>query len=447
MYYSTGTECANERTYCDRRMADLRVLPLLLVAFASYQLDRTNIASALTGNFAMVISIEQNTINLGNQLMFLGVIILEIPSNVILLKVRTVGARQWISAQVCVFGIIATFQIFIRNDASFLLTRALLGLAEAGFIPGAMYTLSTWYTATELTTRIAIFFFGMFGGTGTSPLLGAALLQLDGIGGLHGWQWIFLVEGLCTVLLSIALFYFLPEHKSIASASHQAHVSGNAEPSQANFEAEHTISWKLLWGTLANITRWPHFIATACVFSTWSPLTTYTPSIVMQLGFTRIEANALAAIGSLLTLPIIFFFAWLSDRSKRRGLTVITAILVYLVAVIILRLLLYRGGKWEKFGLWTIVNAFAVGYHPIHNAWIQVNCRTAEERSISIAYVMSSTVLLCTDKLTNAKGCVRKTVPGELFIGLTSALDSRDVSYIGAHGRNTDLSRWRVSSL
>lgn len=67
--------------------ADLRVLPLLVVGFASYQLDRTNIASALTGNFASVISVDQNTINLGNQLMFLGVIALEIPSNIILHKV------------------------------------------------------------------------------------------------------------------------------------------------------------------------------------------------------------------------------------------------------------------------------------------------------------------------------------------------------------------------
>jgi MFS family permease len=80
----------------------------------------------------------------------------------------------------------------VRNEAGFLLTRSILGLTEAGYIPGAMYTLSTWYTAAELTKRIAIFFFGMFGGTAISPLLGAALLKLEGKGGLFGWQWIFL---------------------------------------------------------------------------------------------------------------------------------------------------------------------------------------------------------------------------------------------------------------
>lgn len=86
----------------------------------------------------------------------------------------------------------AALQVFVKNKTGFLVTRTVLGLAESGFIPGAMYTLSTWYTKEQLTKRIAIFFFGMFGGNAVSPLLGAGLLKLDGKGSLAGWQWIFL---------------------------------------------------------------------------------------------------------------------------------------------------------------------------------------------------------------------------------------------------------------
>ncbi|CAG8906064.1 unnamed protein product [Penicillium salamii] len=142
--------------------------------------------------------------------MFLGVIILEIPSNMVLHKI---GARRWISGQVFIFGLVACLQVFLRNKAGFLVTRSILGLAEAGYIPGAMYTLSTWYDTNQLTKRIAIFFFGMFGGTAISPLLGAALLKLEGKGGLFGWQWIFLVEGLFAIVMSIILFYGLPEKR------------------------------------------------------------------------------------------------------------------------------------------------------------------------------------------------------------------------------------------
>ncbi|KAJ6140404.1 hypothetical protein N7471_006890 [Penicillium samsonianum] len=351
-----------------------------LFGFASYQLDRTNIASALTGNFATLISVDQNVINLGNQLMFLGVIVLEIPSNVILHKI---GPRQWISAQVCVFGIVACLQIFVRNKLGFLLTRTFLGLAEAGYIPGAMYTLSTWYTKEALTKRIAIFFFGMFGGTAISPLLGAALLKLDGKCGLFGWQWIFLVEGLFSVAVSIILFFFLPEQNKVPVSSNQENISESRGLRLMKGPLAHPgkkhISFRLVWKTLTDIWKWPHFIATGCVFATWSPLTTYTPSIFMELGLSRIKANAFCAIGSLLTLPVILFFCVDERQIEQKGPH------RHGCHLLILRIMMHRVDKWGKLGLWTAVNALAVGYHPIHNSWIQINCKSSEERNISVA--------------------------------------------------------------
>lgn len=103
-----------------------------------------------------------------------------------------VGPRKWISAQVFIFGLFATMQVFIRDRGAFLATRLLLGLAEAGYIPGAVYTLSTWYTKPELPKRLAVFFFGMFGGNAVSPLLASGILKLDGQRGIKGWQWLFL---------------------------------------------------------------------------------------------------------------------------------------------------------------------------------------------------------------------------------------------------------------
>ncbi|PYH83743.1 MFS general substrate transporter [Aspergillus uvarum CBS 121591] len=387
---------------CTLKRTDYLVLPLLATGFATYQIDRTNIASALTGGFASAISVDQNTINLGNQLLFLGVILLEIPSNMAL---QRVGPRRWIGAQVFIFGVLAALQIFIRNRTGFLITRAVLGLAEAGYIPAAMYTLSTWYTKEQLTKRIAIFFFGMFGGAAIAPLLGAALLKLDGRGGIAGWKWIFLVEGLWSIIMALLLFTGLPDRPPHSPQSNSPTTSNSNSDSDSSSSldkpttdklpanppsspADDRIPWSLVYKTITNTAKWPHFLATGCVFATWSPLTTYTPSIIMSLGFDRITANALAAIGSLITLPVIFFFAWLSDRSRRRGCTVLLAIGSYLVALVVLRTVQPHVGRWGHVGLWTMVNGLAVGYHPVHNAWIQVNCESAGERSI---IVMSAT--------------------------------------------------------
>ncbi|PYI31205.1 MFS general substrate transporter [Aspergillus indologenus CBS 114.80] len=393
---------------CTLKRTDYLVLPLLATGFATYQIDRTNIASALTGGFASAISVDQNTINLGNQLLFLGVILLEIPSNMAL---QWVGPRRWIGAQVFIFGVLAALQIFIRNRTGFLITRAVLGLAEAGYIPAAMYTLSTWYTKEQLTKRIAIFFFGMFGGAAIAPLLGAALLKLDGRGGLAGWQWIFLVEGLWSIIMALLLFTGLPDRPPHSPQSNSPTPTTSNSNSNSNSDSDSSssldkpttdkppakpptspandrIPWSLVHKTITNTAKWPHFLATGCVFATWSPLTTYTPSIIVSLGFNRIPANALAAIGNLITLPVIFFFAWLSDRSRRRGCTVLLAIGSYLVALVVLRTVQPHVGRWGHVGLWTMVNGLAVGYHPVHNAWIQVNCESAGERSI---IVMSAT--------------------------------------------------------
>jgi MFS family permease len=102
------------------------------------------------------------------------------------------GPRKWMAGQVFMFGTVATMQVFLKNKAGFLAARVMLGFAESGYTPGAMYTLSTWYKRRELAKRISVFFFGMFGGNAISPILATGILKMDNLRGLKGWQWLFL---------------------------------------------------------------------------------------------------------------------------------------------------------------------------------------------------------------------------------------------------------------
>lgn len=107
---------------------------------------------------------------------------------------KQVGPRKWMSLQVFLFGVVATLQVLLKNRTGFLVSRLALGFAEAGYIPGAVYTLSTWYVRRELAKRVAVLFFGMFGGNAISPLLASGILKLEGRHGLRGWQWVFMCE-------------------------------------------------------------------------------------------------------------------------------------------------------------------------------------------------------------------------------------------------------------
>lgn len=82
---------------------------------------------------------------------------------------------------------------------------------------------------------------------------------------------------------------------------------------------------------------------------------------------------------------MVFIFAWISDKTNKRGFSVVGAHVCYIIALVVARSLHADVGKWSRWGLWTAVNAFAVGYHPVHNSWVQLNCRDPGERSISIA--------------------------------------------------------------
>ncbi|KFX96544.1 hypothetical protein V490_03297 [Pseudogymnoascus sp. VKM F-3557] len=385
-----------------RSRVDLSVLPLLFLGLFVFQLDRMNLASALTAGLKADIKITQADVNLGNQMMFLGIVVLEIPSNMLL---QRIGPRIYISIQVIIFGLIATLQIFVHDRNGFLIIRSFLGLAEAGYIPGAIYTLSTWYRHKELATRVAIFFFVMFGGNALSPLLASGILKLGGRYGRPGWQWIFLLEGIFTISVGLLIGFLLPgspERPRPLFFQGLVRISESdgvilqqriaADLPNKSYEPQHMrITPAKVWKTISHWRRWPHLISTSLVFSTWSSLTTYTPTIIMSLGFDRTSANALACIGPVIALFIVFLFARLSDYTNRRGFMVMIAISCYITTLVIARATQPHVGKWSRWGLWTAVNAFAVGYHPIQNTWLQLNCHDPAERSISIAlWVMSA---------------------------------------------------------
>ncbi|KAH6680874.1 major facilitator superfamily domain-containing protein [Halenospora varia] len=394
-------EWTQEEELKARRKVDASVLPLLFLGLLVFQLDRMNLASALTAGFATNIHINQSTINLGNQLMFMGIVVLEIPFNLIL---QRLGPRKWISAQVCVFGFIAIMQVFVKSRSGFLASRLFLGFSEAGYIPGASYTLSCWYTKHELAKRIAILFFGMFGGNALSPILATGILKLAGRGGLNGWQWLFLTEGLFTIFVSSMLVLFLPgspETPRPLLSPGLVHFSNTdryilkkrleLDGPERNGADGARIPLRTVWKTIMHYKRWPHYVSTFCVFSTWSPLTTYTPSIILALGFNRTAANALSAVGASLALLVVFCIAYISDKTNKRGLAVILGQTLYLIALIVAYSVQPHVGKWSRWGLWTLVNAFAVGYHPSHNSWVQLNCKDSGERSIAVAmWVMSA---------------------------------------------------------
>ena len=154
------------------------------------------------------VGVTQNEFNIGQQMLSLGIVLFEIPSNMILYRV---GPGKWLTLQLFLFGTVSTFQAFQNSYGSFIATRFLLGMTESGFIPGGLWTLSTWYTRSETAKRVMFFYFGNQFGQASSKLLAYGILHMRGVGDKAGWFWLFALMGGFTVLCGFVLGFFLPD--------------------------------------------------------------------------------------------------------------------------------------------------------------------------------------------------------------------------------------------
>jgi ACS family tartrate transporter-like MFS transporter len=211
----------------------------------------------------------------GSGVFFLGYCLCEVPSNLIL---HRVGARRWIARIMMSWGVISIGMIFVRTTLSFYILRFLLGVAEAGFFPGVIYYLTHWYPEAQRARAIAAFMTAVpVSGVVGGPLSGA-LLSLNGVLGLAGWQWLFLVEGIPAILLGVIVLAYLTERPEAAhwlSSEEKEWVVSKLAVERASRGTAHPIG---IVSALTNPTIWQLgiiFLLAAIGFygySFWAPL-------------------------------------------------------------------------------------------------------------------------------------------------------------------------------
>ena len=209
-----------------------RLIPFLALVYFIAYLDRVNVGfAALQMNAALGFS--NSVFGKGAGIFFIGYFLFEVPSNLILARV---GARIWIARIAILWGLISISMMFIKTATSFYIVRFLLGAGEAGFFPGIVFYFTYWFPARERARAMAQFSTAsMAAGIVGGPLSGI-LLSMRGAGGLDGWQWLFLVEGIPAVVLGIVAFFYLsdgPAHARWLPADEKAWLIAEMERERA----------------------------------------------------------------------------------------------------------------------------------------------------------------------------------------------------------------------
>jgi len=190
----------------------VKLMPLLIAAYVLSFLDRTNIALA-KHQLDIDLGISAAAYGLGAGLFFLTYALSEVPSNLIMHKV---GARFWIARIMVTWGLISAAMAFVQGETSFYVLRLLLGIAEAGLFPGVMLYLTYWFGREQRARATGYFLLGVCFANIIGGPLGAALMQLDGVWGWRGWQWMFMLEGLPAVFFAMVVWKKLPDRPSKA---------------------------------------------------------------------------------------------------------------------------------------------------------------------------------------------------------------------------------------
>ena len=311
-----------------------RLVPFLLLMYVIAFLDRSNVSFAQQ-EFKADFGISATAYAFGAGLFFVGYAIFEVPSNILLHKV---GAKWWLARIMVTWGIVAAAFMFVTGTTSFYILRFLLGVCEAGFFPGVILFLTYWVPARHLSRARGYFYMGIaLAGILGNPLSGG-LLELNGVLGLRGTQWMFLVEGLLAIIVGVWSYFYLTNKPQDAAwlpeDQRQALVETVAAEDTAKASGHGP---QKVWAALGNWRVWYFSLIYFCIQIAVYGVTFFLPAQVtaitgQKLGF---QASLVTAIPWVFGLASVAFFPGLADRTRKHRLIGTTLLLVTAFGIVI----------------------------------------------------------------------------------------------------------------
>ncbi len=292
------------------------VLPLFVIMFIVNYIDRVNIGF-VRSHLETDLGIGAAAYGLGAGLFFVGYAIFEVPSNMLL---QRYGARAWLTRIMFTWGVAAMAMAFVQGETSFYVLRFILGAAEAGFFPGIIYYFTQWLPGTDRGKAMAIFLSGSAIASVISGPVSGALLNVSGLG-LHGWQWMFLIEGFASVALCGFVWFWLQSHPSqakwLSDEEKHALISAIAAEQQAR-EASQSVKpsmFKLLADRQIALFCFIYFSIALTIYGA----TFWLPSMIKKMGnMGDFQVGLFNSIPWIISIIAMYGFAAMASKWKHQ---------------------------------------------------------------------------------------------------------------------------------
>jgi MFS family permease len=294
-----------------------RLLPLLIVSYFVAYLDRVNLGFA-GASMSKDLGFTAAIFGSAAGIFFIAYFLCEVPSN---LALERFGARRWIARIMFSWGLISAAQAWVGGATSFNVVRFLLGMAEAGFFPGVIFYITLWFPAAYRARIVGWFMFAVPISSVIGAPISGYILNMEGVGGMHGWQWLFVIEAIPALILTVFILLYLPDRPKDAkwlTTEESDWLQRTLDAEQRNRESIHKISWQqslLNWRVIAL-----GFVYMGITVPLYG-LGFFLPQIIKGFGgLSNVEIGFINAFPYLVgAIAMLFWTRW-SDAKKERKL-------------------------------------------------------------------------------------------------------------------------------
>ncbi|KAL0955103.1 hypothetical protein HGRIS_004018 [Hohenbuehelia grisea] len=373
------------------KILDTRLMSCVLLTLFTLSMDRTNHSNAIADNLPDDLEIDVDIVNLG-AVMHAGFFFFFSLVGAVIAK--WAGPARWIPILAVSWGIITVGHVFIQGKHDYLFVRSGGAIIEAGIIPSLLVYLGRWYKTNEYATRLAWLWGTQMMASAVTGLFASTILKLRGVLGLSGWRWLFLTNGIITILVGVASWFYLPR-----DAANTAGGLRGRKPWFTPFQIKIAVTriirndpckrymslpvtWKDVYETFTDIGIWHHILNTTIGLTPLTPLHIYFPLTIRSFNLDVFAANALTAPPYLIQAASTILLLRHSDNVQERGFHGAFGAGWMLIGWIILLCLPRHTSLVVKYVCATIVASWPA-VHPLNVAWMSENAGSVGKRTVA----------------------------------------------------------------
>ncbi|KAG1454011.1 hypothetical protein G6F56_007423 [Rhizopus delemar] len=314
---------------------------------------------------------------------------------------KRVGPHRWIPFLMFTWAIATWSHVLLHNFGGYVVVRIFVAITEAGFIPSCLLYFTTWYKSTELATRLSWFWGIQSLASAFSGLISFGIFNLDGVGGLYGWKWLFLIDGIITHVVGFVAIFYLPGSPATTRGLLRGKngwftqretaiaVTRIIDDDKYKLEQNLRITWHDVRIALADTKVWTHLLIAFLSIMYPTPMTTYFPKLIKGYGFSVTTSNLLTVPAYIIGLVVSIIVAHSADKYGSYGLHALVSLVWSMSGYLALIFLPDSAGRWSFYAV-TLLAASVPSFHGMNIAWMASNAAPHGKRVLALGAIIGA---------------------------------------------------------